>query len=140
LILILRNFHHKDDLFENVICLAVLEHLHNPVFFIREINRVTKKGGTIFLSTPNWSYSYKNFFDDYTHIRPYTKKSLYHIFEDNNFEQISILPGYRNKPFWMYKIPLAFLFASLLPFTNKARFVPNFLKGKATSLFAIAKK
>lgn len=131
---------YNDNTFDYVICLAVIEHISNATFFINEISRVLKSDSVLFLCTPNWTYSYKNFYDDYTHTRPYTRKSLKSLLEDNNFTNINLLPGLRNKPFWMYKVSFAFYLASILPFTNDKKFLPNFLKGKASSIFAIAKK
>ena len=62
------------------------------------------------------------------------------ILSDFNFVDIHILPGLRNKYFWQYTMPFAEFFAMILPFTGDAKFIPSFLKGKATSLFALAKK
>jgi len=133
-------FPFPDNSFDLVVSLAVIEHIKNTENFLSEINRILKKGGFVFFSTPNWCYAFKNFYDDYTHVRPYTKKSLSKILSDFNFVDIHILPGLRNKYFWQYTIPFAEFFAKLLPFTGDAKFIPSFLKGKATSLFALAKK
>ena len=133
-------FPFPDNSFDLVVSLAVIEHIKNTENFLSEINRILKKGGFVFLSTPNWCYAFKNFYDDYTHVRPYTKKSLLKILSDFNFVDIHILPGLRNKYFWQYTIPLAEFFAKILPFTGDVKFIPSFLKGKATSLFALAKK
>jgi 2-polyprenyl-3-methyl-5-hydroxy-6-metoxy-1,4-benzoquinol methylase len=133
-------FPFTDNSFDIVVSLAVIEHIKNIDNFLNEINRILKKGGFIFFSTPNWSYAFKNFYDDYTHVQPYTKKSLSKILSDFNFEDIHIVPGLRNKYFWQYTMPFAEFFAMILPFTGDAKFIPSFLKGKATSLFALAKK
>ena len=133
-------FPFPDNSFDFVISLAVIEHIKNTENFLNQINRVLKKGGFIFFSTPNWFYAFKNFYDDYTHVKPYTKKSLSKILSDFNFLDIHVVPGLRNKYFWQYTIPFAEFFARILPFTGDAKFVPSFLKGKATSLFALAKK
>lgn len=133
-------FPFPDNSFDLVVSLAVIEHIKNTENFLSEINRILKKGGFVFLSTPNWCYAFKNFYDDYTHVRPYTKKSLSKILSDFNFVDIHILPGLRNKYFWQYTMPFAEFFASILPFTADTKFLPSFLKGKATSLFALAKK
>ena len=129
-----------DNSFDLIVCLAVIEHIKNTQNFLSEINRILKKGGFFFLSTPNWSYAFKNFYDDYTHVQPYTKKSLSKILSDFNFEDIHIVPGLRNKHFWQYTMPFAEFFSMILPFSGDAKFIPSFLKGKATSLFALAKK
>jgi len=133
-------FSFANNSFDIVVSLAVIEHIKNTENFLNEIYRILKKGGFIFFSTPNWFYAYKNFYDDYTHIKPFTKKSLLQILSDYNFKDIHIVPGLRNKSIWQYTMPFAEFFARILPFTGDAEFVPSFLKGKATSLFALAKK
>ena len=133
-------FPFPDNSFDFVISLAVIEHIKNTENFLNQINRVLKKRGFVFFSTPNWCYAFKNFYDDYTHVRPYTKKSLSRILSDFNFVDVHVVPGLRNKYFWQYTMPFAEFFARFLPFTGDARFAPSFLKGKATSLFALAKK
>jgi 2-polyprenyl-3-methyl-5-hydroxy-6-metoxy-1,4-benzoquinol methylase len=133
-------FPFPDNSFDLVVSLAVIEHIKNAENFLSEINRILKKGGFVFFDTPNWFYAFKNFYDDYTHVQPYTKKSLSKILRDYNFVDIHVVPGLRNKYFWQYTMPFAEFFARLLPFTGDAKFIPSFLKGKATSLFALAKK
>jgi ubiquinone/menaquinone biosynthesis C-methylase UbiE len=44
----------KDDEFEIVTMLAVLEHLDNPMEILSEIQRVLKKDGLLILTTPSW--------------------------------------------------------------------------------------
>lgn len=41
------------NFFDAVTCLSVLEHIFDPYFGIREINRVLKKGGQFILEVPN---------------------------------------------------------------------------------------
>ena len=43
----------KNEFFDVVTCLEVIEHLHNPDNLIKEIYRVLKPGGVLILSTPN---------------------------------------------------------------------------------------
>lgn len=45
---------YSDDSFDYLICLDGIEHTENPSNAIREFQRVLKKGGKIFLSTPNF--------------------------------------------------------------------------------------
>jgi len=47
---------YKDDAFDYVFAGEVIEHLLDTDFFLRECNRVLKNGGTIILTTPNFSY------------------------------------------------------------------------------------
>ena len=51
----------ENNTFDVIISLAVIEHLDDPSIFLREIYRVLKNNGILFLSTPNWHYSKENF-------------------------------------------------------------------------------
>jgi SAM-dependent methyltransferase len=44
---------HADESFEYIICLEVIEPIENPMALCREIGRVLRKGGHLFMSTPN---------------------------------------------------------------------------------------
>tara|TARA_Y100000590_G_scaffold413486_1_gene509361 strand:- start:198 stop:854 length:657 start_codon:yes stop_codon:yes gene_type:complete len=135
------NFNFNDNSFDLVISLAVLEHLKNPDLFLNEIRRVLKNGSYLFLSTPNWKYSKEIFFDDVTHVKPYSPESLNEILSIKNFKDIKIMPNLRCKSKWWYQGRFKFFKANyLVPFTNNAKFIPQFLKGKSKGIFAIAKK
>ena len=43
----------KDESFDSVFAGEIIEHLHNPTMFLREIERVLKKGGIAIITTPN---------------------------------------------------------------------------------------
>ena len=134
-------FNFDNDSFDLVISLAVLEHLKTPELFLSESRRVLKNNSCLFLSTPNWKYSKDIFFDDVTHVKPYTPKSLNEILSIKNFKDIKIMPNLRCKSKWWYEGKFKFFKACwLVPFTNNAKFIPNFLKGKSRGMFAIAKK
>ena len=44
---------YADSVFDVVTCLAVLEHVFNPYYVIREVNRVLITGGTLIVEVPN---------------------------------------------------------------------------------------
>lgn len=46
-------FPFSDNSFNYAVAAEVIEHLENPWFFIRELYRITKPGGTVIISTPN---------------------------------------------------------------------------------------
>lgn len=48
-------FPFEDEYFDAVISLATLEHIINLDHHMKEINRILKKGGHLFLSTPNYT-------------------------------------------------------------------------------------
>jgi len=48
--------HFKDNTFDQVICLMIMEHVKNPTALLNEISRVLKPGGQLVLSVPNELY------------------------------------------------------------------------------------
>jgi len=131
----------EDEQFDVVVSYAVIEHLYSPEFFLSEIYRVLKKGGLVLLSTPNWIMDYRNFYNDPTHVKPYTPESLERVMRLSKFSDIRSYPGLRCKPLWYYTGKYKFLKAFyLLPFRGQSKFIPEFLKGHARSIFAIAIK
>ncbi|MFT4091227.1 MAG: methyltransferase domain-containing protein [Asticcacaulis sp.] len=130
-----------DSSIDIYVSLAVIEHLNEATLFLCEALRVLKPGGIIILSTPNFQMDFRNFYNDPTHVRPYTPRSLEKVLALTGFEQIGIFPGLRCKPDWYYKGKSRFWKARwLLPFRGDNRYAPSWLKGRATSLFAIARK
>jgi SAM-dependent methyltransferase len=81
--------------FDGVVLKDVLEHVAEPVTLVREVRRVLRPGGSVFASSPDaqrWAW------DDYTHRRPFTRKSFRRLFEDQGLtvEKLgyeSVLPG-----------------------------------------------
>ena len=133
----------ENESFDVVTCLALIEHLKDPSNLLNEAYRLLKKKGILLLSTPNWNYCVKTFFDDPTHVHPYTPKSLKSLIELTDFSCIKVVPNLRLKKKSSYIGYAPFFRASILrPFTNspRYRFLPSFLKGKAFGLFGIALK
>lgn len=124
------------------ISLAVIEHLREPETFISEIFRCLKPGGLVYLSTPNFQLDWKNFYNDPTHVRPYTPASLAEMLRLYGFESPTTFPGLRCKGLHWYQGRSRFLKAYyLLPFRHDTRLpVPGFLKGHARSIFGLARK
>ena len=133
-----------DEQFDFIILTSLIEHIGNPQLLLNEIHRVLKKGGLIIITTPNFKYSYSSFYDDPTHIKPYTKKSIEKILHLNNFEVVRTLPFLVKKSTFFWTIPFSFFIAQLLPFKNhmfkKNFLIPAFLKGKSTAMTTVAKK
>jgi SAM-dependent methyltransferase len=95
---------HPDETFEAVFCCWLIEHLDTPDVAMREIHRVLRPGGMCFLVVPSEHQLTRGFFDDYTHVRPYTRNSLVQLAQSNGFSApvISYLPYTR---FWGRLIP-----------------------------------
>lgn len=124
-----------------IVTLAVIEHISNPDNFLSEILRVLKPGGIVYISTPNWYYSFKEFYNDPTHVKPYNPATLERILLMYGFNDPKTYPGLRCKPKWYYLGKYRFFKGNfLLPFRGENKYAPKFLKGRSTSIFAIATK
>ena len=105
--------------FTGVFLKDVLEHLREPVIAVSQAMRVLRPGGYIWAFVPD---AQRWVWDDYTHYRPYTTKSLRQLFLDcgAQIDRISyepIMPGIgklcsclkiTSRPFifwWLAKLP-----------------------------------
>ena len=133
---------YDDEYFDVVTCLSLIEHLREPDNLLMEGYRVLKKSGLIILLTPNWKYCMHDFYDDPTHVRPYTPKSLELAMSLVGFTQVKTVPSLRCKSKNMYEGRWCYQIASMIPFTNKKglELIPTFLKGKARAFFALGLK
>jgi SAM-dependent methyltransferase len=72
-----------DGSFDAIIIKDVLEHVDNPAALVREAHRLLRPGGRVFASSPD---AQRWVWDDYTHRRPFTRKSFRLLFTDHDFE------------------------------------------------------
>ena len=79
-----------DNSFDVVFTKSVIEHVENWEQFLSEIHRVLKPGGSIVVMTPNWSSQGSNFYDDPTHLRPYTARTLDRVLRMTRFDNIRV--------------------------------------------------
>jgi 2-polyprenyl-3-methyl-5-hydroxy-6-metoxy-1,4-benzoquinol methylase len=86
----------------DIVCaFQVIEHVEDPVAFLRTLRRATKKGGKIFIEAPNlkdpllevWDVkSYRKFFYHSAHLHYFTEASFRKVARDAGFssEQIEV--------------------------------------------------
>lgn len=83
-----------DEHFDAILVVHVLEHLHHPLALGAEIRRVLRVGGRVYLESPNWISLFLpslrvgrdgigtiNFYDDHTHVKPWSKQGLHEFLQ-----------------------------------------------------------
>jgi SAM-dependent methyltransferase len=74
---------------------------------LQEVRRVLKPGGKLLVIQPNFRYSYRDYFDDYTHITVFTDRSLADMIRAAGLEIVTVKS--RFMPFsirsWLPVIP-----------------------------------
>ncbi|MFH1616597.1 MAG: methyltransferase domain-containing protein [Planctomycetota bacterium] len=83
-------FPYEGNYFDWVFSKSVLEHVTNTDNMIREILRVLRPGGRAVLMTPAWESQYKFFWDDYTHVKAFTRKSLQNALKINGYVNVKV--------------------------------------------------
>lgn len=77
-----------DEYFDVVFTKSVIEHIGDTEHYMNEMKRVLKKGGLLILLVPDWETQYFIFYQDPTHIHPYTKASVYKLLKMMEFESV----------------------------------------------------
>lgn len=86
----------------------LLEHFHDDELqqVFSEVNKVLKNQGKLILIQPNYYYSYREYWDDYTHVKAFTHTSLVDFLRSKNYEIKKVVKRF-----------LPFSFHSILPKT-----------------------
>jgi ubiquinone/menaquinone biosynthesis C-methylase UbiE len=86
----------------------LLEHLHDDELqqTFSEVNRVLRKNGKIILIQPNYYYAYREYWDDYTHVKAFTHTSLADFLTSKDYRVKKVVKRF-----------LPFSFHSILPKT-----------------------
>jgi ubiquinone/menaquinone biosynthesis C-methylase UbiE len=78
--------------FSLVSCAHVLEHSQDPYRIVAELARVCAAGGAVYLETPSGraaSLPFGTFWDDATHVRPYSPQALAQLLEAHGLKVIA---------------------------------------------------
>jgi SAM-dependent methyltransferase len=80
----------RDGVFDAIVAKDVLEHLGRPWLIVAEMHRVLRHGGRVIASVPMARAS--AVWDDYTHVRGFTRTALKALFEDHGFAAQKPMP------------------------------------------------
>ena len=108
---------------------AVIEHIKDPSNILKEIKRVLKNEGLLFIRTPNWQLDFKNFYNDPTHVKPYSPDTIKKTLKLAGFEVLFLEPGLIKKSTFWWKLP------------DKLKWkVASLIKGGTKSILAVGFK
>lgn len=112
----------KSGAFDVVRLKEVLEHVQEPLALAAEMRRVLRSGGVFLSYVPSqWSQLYPfpaNFYDDYTHVRAFSRVGLQRLLEDAGFEHI-VVEGY-TPPLRTWQRPIGAAASRFFPFLWRA--------------------
>lgn len=91
-----------DGIFDFVFSKSVIEHLRTPDNYIKEIHRVLRPEGKIIIMAPDWHSQRWIFYDDYTHVRPYTIVSLSSLLNAYGFREVTSEKFYQLPILWKH--------------------------------------
>ena len=133
---------YEKNKFDIIIMYSVLEHLNDPANIILETKRVLKKDGSIILVIPNYKTTKESFYDDPTHVRPYTPEGVIYLM--NIFQLNKLFMGLwtvgKSNTFWKMPYKWQFFIGKYLPFRGNNKYAPKFLKGKSTTMICVFNK
>jgi SAM-dependent methyltransferase len=80
------------DSFAAVFCCWLFEHLTEPETAIKEVCRVLMRDGYACVIVPSQRTLLRAFYDDYTHVRPFTRPSLTQLGRAGGFSSMRVSP------------------------------------------------
>ena len=126
----------RDLLFDVITLWDVIEHIRNPLDYLREMRGVIRPGGLVYISTPNglaklWKRKlYKLFsidadlrgeFMPWEHVFYYSPRSLEYLLRKSGFKMLKLgaVPCYR-RPLSIFEITRRALFFCMKKFPSRA--------------------
>lgn len=95
-------FPFNDETFDIIFSKSAIEHLRSLDNFIKENYRVLKPGGTVIVMTPDWQSQMCIFYNDYTHVHPYTCEALKNLLKIYGFREAKAELFYQLPVLWKY--------------------------------------
>ena len=97
-------FPFETDSLDIVFSKSVIEHVANADNFFAETRRVLKPGGLAILMCPDWGTQGHMYYDDYTHVKPWTRKGLQNAMKIHDFRSIHSMLFRQLPALWKYPV------------------------------------
>ncbi len=115
----------ENERFSVIFAKSVFEHVNEISLLLGECHRVLAPGGTMIALVPDWTAQWRHFFDDWTHVRPFTLTGLTECIRSHGFavddaRRFRQLPLLWERP---YLRPLAAAAALLPEACKRSKFV-----------------
>lgn len=122
---------YDDGSFDVVVMASVIEHLHDPDNLLTQIQRVLRPEGKVICVTPEWTYTLKYFYNDPTHVRPYTHTSLKVMMEMYGFPTLfmGLWTVDKSHQLWRLPVRLQFVVGNLLAVFRPEPLGSSFFEG-----------
>jgi 2-polyprenyl-3-methyl-5-hydroxy-6-metoxy-1,4-benzoquinol methylase len=92
--------------FDIIFSKSFIEHLYDPLYFFNWCHGNLNELGKLISLTPDWVSNHKGFYDDITHVKPFTKVSMNQSLELACFSDIKVFT-FRQLPMtWNNKLVL----------------------------------
>jgi SAM-dependent methyltransferase len=121
--------------FDVVFTSNLLEHLtrESTLRVLQGVRRILKTGGRFIIVQPNFYYSFRNYFDDYTHIQIFTHTGLADLLTANGYRVEKMEPRFlpfsfkSRLPTWSWLVAL-YLKLPVRPFAGQMLLVARPVK------------
>lgn len=113
-----------DNYFDCIYSKSLMEHLQDPQKYLNEAKRVLKPGGKILCFIPDWEANYKIYYDDHTHVKPFTRVSLRDILKMTDYKSIKVY-RFRQLPItWKYPFIniICYIISFFIPHRSNIKF------------------
>lgn len=98
----IKNFNSNE--FDIVFSKSLIEHLKNPLNFLKSCKELVKHDGSVVIMTPSWfHHNFGPFYLDYTHFTPFTLQSLRDIGYLAGFKEVKVNYFYQLPLLWKFK-------------------------------------
>ena len=93
---------YKNNSIDIVFHKSLIEHLYDPSTLMKETYRILKPNGKLIILTPDWHTQMKNFYDDFTHCRPFVMTTMLNVLKVYNFKNTKAEKFYQLPIIWKY--------------------------------------